>query len=149
MDEESRARLEQLQPLVGRWTIEAIFPQAPPLAPEERGRTLFEWGPGRAFLIQRWEVPVEAAPDGVAIFAVAEQGDALVQHYFDSRAVVRRYETSIVDDIWTLRKLSAGFAQRFRGELSADGGTIEGAWEKADDGASWEHDFELVYRRVA
>jgi hypothetical protein len=43
-----------------------------------------------------------------------------------------------------------GFAQRFRGELSADGDMIEGAWEKADDdGSDWEHDFTLVYRRVA
>jgi hypothetical protein len=47
-----------------------------------------------------------------------------------------------------LRKLSGGFAQRFRGAFSADGATISGAWEKGDDGSSWEHDFDLVYRRA-
>jgi hypothetical protein len=148
MDEESRTRLEQLQPLVGQWTIEPVFPGAEPPTPGDRGHTVFEWGPERAFLIQRWEVPIEGPPDGVAIFAFAEQGGALVQHYFDSRGVVRRYETGIDAGIWSLRKLSAGFAQRFRGEFSTDGKTIEGVWEKADDGSTWEHDFELVYRRV-
>ncbi len=148
MDEESRARLEQLQPLVGQWTIEPAFPDAPAPAPADRGHTVFEWGPERAFLIQRWEVPIEGPPDGVAIFAVAEEGDALVQHYFDSRGVVRRYETGLADGIWSLRKLSPGFAQRFRGEFGPGGDRIDGAWEKANDGSTWEHDFKLVYRRV-
>ena len=146
MDESTRATLEQLQPLVGPWTVEAAMPQAPP--GEERGHTIFQWGPGEAFLVQRWEAPLDAAPDGVAIFAVDEESGELIQHYFDSRGVVRQYATSIEDGIWSLRKLTPGFAQRFRGELSPDGDTIEGVWEKADDGSDWERDFGLVYRRV-
>jgi hypothetical protein len=146
MDETTRATLEQMQPLVGQWTVEAVAPWAPPGG--ERGRAIFQWGPGEAFLVQRWETPVDAAPDGVAIFAVDEESGELVQHYFDSRGVVRQYATSIEDGVWSLRKLTPGFAQRFRAELSADGKTIEGAWEKADDGVTWEHDFDLVYRRV-
>jgi hypothetical protein len=146
MDESTRARLEQLQPLVGQWTVEAVFPEMPPS--EERGHTIFQWGPGEAFLVQRWEAPVDVAPDGVAILAVDEDSGDLIQHYFDSRGVVRQYATSIEGGLWSLRKLTPGFAQRFRGKLSADGDTIEGAWEKSDDGSSWEHDFVLVYRRV-
>lgn len=91
---------------------------------------------------------MDAAPDGVAIFAVDEDSGELIQHYFDSRGVVRRYATSIEDGVWSLRKLTPGFAQRFLAEFSADGGTIEGAWEKADDGVTWEHDFTLVHRKV-
>jgi hypothetical protein len=146
MDESTTATLEQLQPLVGHWTVEAVAPWMP--ANEQRGHTIFQWGPGEAFLVQRWEVPVDVAPDGVAIFAVDEESGDLIQHYFDSRGVVRQYATSIEDGAWSLRKLTPGFAQRFRGEFSADGDTIEGAWEKADDGSDWEHDFGLVYRRV-
>ncbi len=86
-----------------------------------RGHTIFQWGPGEAFLVQRWEMPVDAAPDGVAILAVDEESGDLVQHYFDSRGVVRRYATSIEDGVWSLRKLTPGFAQRFLGQLSADG----------------------------
>ena len=146
MEDETRAVLEQLQPLVGQWTMEAAFPEAPPS--DMRGHTVFQWGPGDAFLIQRWEVPMEGPPDGVAIVALDERSGKLIQHYFDSRGVVRQYEMSLADGVWSLRKLSPGFAQRFRGEFSADGDTIEGAWEKSEDGESWEHDFVLVYRRV-
>jgi hypothetical protein len=148
MEPNAKAELEKLKPLVGQWTVEAVAPWAP--ADGQRGHTIFQWGPGKAFLVQRWEVPVEAAPDGVAILAVDEESGDLVQHYFDSRGVVRRYATSIEDGIWSLRKLTPGFAQRFLGELSADGNRIEGAWEKIEDGAStWEHDFDLIYRRVS
>jgi hypothetical protein len=31
---------------------------------------------------------------------------------------------------------------------SADGDTIAGAWEKRFGDAGWEHDFDLIYRRV-
>jgi hypothetical protein len=78
-------------------------------------------GPGEAFLVQRWEAPVDAAPDGVAIIAVDESSGELIQHYFDSRGVVRRYGMSIEDGIWSLRKLTAGFAQRFRGASTCSG----------------------------
>jgi hypothetical protein len=148
MDESAKATLEQLRPLVGQWTVEAVAPWASPS--DERGHTIFQWGPEEAFLIQRWETPVDVAPDGVAIFAVDEDSGHLVQHYFDSRGVIRQYATGIEDGVWSLRKLTGGFAQRFRGEFSADGDTIEASWEKADEGSTaWELDFDLIYRRVA
>jgi hypothetical protein len=147
MEPEAKAELEKLKPLLGQWTVEAVIPEMPPS--EERGHTIFQWGPGDAFLVQRWEAPFDAAPDGVAILAVDEESGDLIQHYFDSRGVVRQYATSIEDGTWSLRKLTPGFAQRFLGEFSAAGDTITGAWEKAEDGSSaWELDFGLVYRRV-
>jgi hypothetical protein len=147
MEPEARAELQKLEPLVGQWNVEATAPWLPAGGP--RGHTIFQWGPGEAFLVQRWEVPVEAAPDGVAILAVDDESGDLVQHYFDSRGVVRRYATSVEDGVWSLRKLTSGFAQRFLGELSADGNTIKGVWEKVEDGSStWERDFDLIYRRV-
>lgn len=147
MEPEAKAELEKLEPLVGQWTVEAAFPGPPP--GDERGQTIFQWGPEEAFLIQRWETPVAAAPDGVAIFAVDEGSGGLIQHYFDSRGVVRQYAASLEAGVWSLEKLTAGFAQRFRGEFSADADTIEGAWEKAEEGSTaWEHDFDLIYRRV-
>ena len=32
--------------------------------------------------------------------------------------------------------------------FSADGGTISGRWETSQDGSTWEHDFDLTYRKV-
>jgi hypothetical protein len=146
MDDSIKTKLEQLNPLVGQWTMEAVFPEAPPS--DVRGHAIFQWGPGDAFLVQRWEVPLDEAPDGVALIAVDDDSPRLIQHYFDSRGVVRQYEVQIEDGTWTLRKLSPGFAQRFLGEFSPSGETIEGAWEKSDDGAEWLHDFRLIYRKV-
>jgi hypothetical protein len=40
------------------------------------------------------------------------------------------------------------FQQRFTGTFSQDGHTITGAWETRFEGAGWEHDFTLTYRRA-
>ena len=67
--------------------------------------------------------------------------------------MVRLYAMTFGDGAWTLLRTSPdftplSFAQRYTGAFSADGRTIEGRWEKSDDGdASWELDFELSYRR--
>ncbi len=44
-----------------------------------------------------------------------------------------------------------GFNQRFIGEISADGKTIEGRWERGigDVGDEWEVDFPINYVRIA
>jgi hypothetical protein len=40
------------------------------------------------------------------------------------------------------------FSQRFTGTFDDDGRRIRGRWEICRDGSTWEHDFDLVYRRV-
>jgi hypothetical protein len=41
-----------------------------------------------------------------------------------------------------------GFAQRFTGRLGADGTTIAGVAELCQDGATWEQDLRITFRRV-
>jgi len=36
----------------------------------------------------------------------------------------------------------------FTGTLSDDSESIRAAWEKSPDGSGWEHDFDLIYRKV-
>jgi hypothetical protein len=140
-----------LDVLLGEWSMEARFPNAPPS--DLRGRATFEWMAGDKFLIQRWEVPIPEAPDGIAIIGAHEGGDALLQHYFDSRGVARVYDMTLGDGVWTLSRTRPdfsplGFAQRFKGVFSDDGMRIDGAWELShDDGGTWEHDFDLIYTR--
>jgi hypothetical protein len=116
-------------------------------------RSTFEWTLERQFLVQRTEVPVPDAPDSLAIVSVDPQTGAYMQHYYDSRGVVRLYAMTVEDGVWTLTRESADFTpldfrQRFTGTFSEDGNTISGAWEKALDGTGWEHDFALTYRRA-
>ena len=124
----------------------AAFP--PDLPMQDGGRVTFEWLSGEAFIVQRWEVDYEYAPDGIAVIGPDESGTKLCQHYFDTRGVTRVYGMSLADGVWKLWRDSPGFSQRFSGTFSEDGRTIEGAWEKSVDGSTWEHDFDLVYTRV-
>ena len=144
--------LKALQPFVGEWRVLATFKDMPPA--DVGARVSFEWLPGGGFLIERWEVPVPEAPDGIAIIGAdpASEGNYL-QHYFDSRGVARVYKMSFENGVWTLWRDEADFSpldfsQRYTGTFSDDGQTIAGAWEISHDGKTWEHDFDLTYTRA-
>jgi len=44
MEDSTRAKLEQLSPLLGQWSIEAVSPGAPPS--DLRGHVVFQWDRG-------------------------------------------------------------------------------------------------------
>ena len=143
--------LERLEALIGEWSMEVTMPGAPP--GDIGARVSFEWMPGRQFVLERWQVPVPEAPDGLAILAFHEGRGSFLQHYFDSRGVARVYEMSLDDGVWKLWRDTEDFSpldfsQRYTGRFSDDGRTIEGSWEIAHDGSTWEHDFDLTYRKV-
>jgi len=150
--------LAGLDVFVGEWVMQARFPgdqPAPPDAAEggPTARSRFEWALDRQFLLQRTEIPVPEAPDSLSIISVDLETGAYTQHYYDSRGVVRLYAMRFADGVWTLTRESPDFTpldfrQRFIGTFSEDGNTISGAWEKNLNGAGWEHDFALTYRRA-
>jgi hypothetical protein len=148
---DSDASLQALEPFIGEWGMEVSLEGAPPGG--GGARVSFEWMPGGRFLVQRWEVPVPAAPDGIAIIgADPEREGGYLQHYFDSRGVARVYKMSFEGGVWRLWRdepdfSPLDFSQRYSGTLSDDGTTIDGAWEICHDGKTWEHDFDLTYRR--
>jgi hypothetical protein len=97
-------------------------------------------------------------PDTLSVIGEAPEGQPRPMHYYDSRGVERRYLTAIEGATWTIWRAPGedwngpdgpGFNQRFIGEISADGGTIEGRWERGvgDAGDDWELDFPITYRR--
>ena len=138
--------LEKLATLVGDWTLEAMSADGEPWP--GGGRATFEWHDSRAHLIQRWTVDLPEAPDGVSIMGCDATNGTFVQLYSDERGVCRVYEMSIGEGEWKLWREGEPFPQRFFGTMSEDGNTIVGRWEKAEDGASWDTDFDLTYRRM-
>jgi hypothetical protein len=102
--DEARKRLERF---IGEWTMRATFPGAPPV---EGGLVVFEWMTGERFLIQRWEVPVPEAPDGLAVIGFDDSRGTLLQHYFDSRGIARVYAMSLEDGVWTLWRETPDFS---------------------------------------
>jgi hypothetical protein len=146
-----RGSLQALEPLVGEWSMVPTFEG---MAPPGTGAPVsFGWLPGGRFLIERWEVPVPEAPDGIAVIgADPEREGNYLQHYFDSRGVARVYRMSFEDGVWKLWRTEPDFSpldfsQRFTGTLGDDGKAIAGAWEICHDGKSWEHDFDLTYTK--
>jgi hypothetical protein len=139
--------VERLEPFVGTWGLEAS------LAPDVAGTATFEWTLGGRFLVHRTAIPVEGAPQALAIIALDGEGPGFTMHYYDSRGVVRLYEMTFDGRAWTLLRNAPDFSplpfhQRFLGRFSEDGRTIDGRWESSEDGASWELDFGLTYRRM-
>ena len=153
MDQQpGEATLEALQPLVGEWSLEPRF--SFPVPDDVTGRVVFEWMKGNRFLIERWEVSLPEAPDGIAIIGPNERGDGYRQHYFDSRGVARVYQMGFAAGTWTLSRTTPDlspldFSQRYEGRFTEGGDTIEGVWEISNDGATWEKDFDLTYRRIS
>jgi hypothetical protein len=107
--------LARLDVFVGEWAVEARFGAGE--GPQARSR--FEWILDGRFLLQRIEIPVPEAPDGLMIV------------------------TRESPDFTPL-----DFRQRFTGTFSDDGNTISGAWETGHDSGEWERDFALTYRRI-
>ena len=144
--------LSELDPLVGEWTIEFIAEWSDE-TPSDPARVTFEWMPGREFLLERWEIPVPEAPDGLAIIGPNPNGDGYLQHYFDTRGVARLYQMSFKDGVWKLWRDTDDFSpldfrQRYTGTFDAEGKTITGAWDICHDGTTWEKDFDLIYKKV-
>ena len=136
---------------IGRWAVEMELPDAPPLA----GLATFEWLLGHQFVVQRTTADHPDAPESHAIIAPdTHRASGYVQHYFDSRGVVRTYVMDVDGLDWTLTRTTPDFspldfAQRWTGRFSDDGRTITGRWETSSPEATdWRLDFVLTYRRV-
>ncbi|MFI6043946.1 hypothetical protein ACIA8C_20115 [Nocardia sp. NPDC051321] len=144
--------LDRLEPLVGRWEVEASF-EAGFFGPDttavtdRSGRTTFEWMKTKRFLIERSTVDNPIAPDTIVIIGVGSDGE-FIRHHYDSRGVNRTYQMSLHQDTLRIWRTEPGFSQRFTGTFSADANQIAGAWEKSTDGTTWELDFNLTYFRI-
>jgi hypothetical protein len=134
----------ELDALIGEWNVEA------PLLGDAVGRATFEWLQGGGFVVQRQWVPDTPVPSAVCAIGPVTEGEGRYrQHYFDSRGVIRVYEMTLADGVWKLwREDDPNFLQRWEGQISPDGQTIRGRWEKAMDGGDWEVDFEVIYTRT-
>jgi hypothetical protein len=146
---------ERLQPLIGEWSLALVMPgePMPDELPDIGARATFEWMDNKAFIVQRWTVPIPEAPDGLAVIGWDKGRSTFLQHYFDSRGVARVYEMSFENGVWKAERTKPDFspfefAQRFTGKLTGDGKRIEGTWEVAYDKKTWQKDFDLFYTRV-
>lgn len=146
--------MREFERLIGTWRVEGEIPLDPPLTVtgEAEIRRL-----GELIVFSAASEPAEV-PDSISIIGGAPGDGPQPMHYFDSRGVKRLYMTNVEGSTWKIWRAPGedwngpdgpGFNQRFVGEISPDGRTIEARWERGTgpDGDDWELDFALTYRR--
>jgi hypothetical protein len=135
-------RLEDFDALIGTWETEAIHPSIDAVVP---GRLTIEWLEGRKFIVQRFHNEHELFPDAICVIGAPEDGEGLVQEYFDSRGVRRTYGVSLEDGVLRFWRDDPAFAQRFAATLAPD--AFEGVWQVAETPGDWRDDLKVSYRR--
>ncbi|HET6917994.1 MAG TPA: hypothetical protein VFI46_00865, partial [Jiangellaceae bacterium] len=86
------------------------------------------------------------APDDAG--DTADPGGGCTLRYFDSRGISRLCVLGAEAGVWRFWRDWPGFSQRFTGTFSADGNTITGVAELSQDGATWEEDLRITYKRM-
>ena len=146
--------MQEFEPLLGRWHGEGVLPIDPPMSLISDAK-IERLG---AFIVFSSVGEPAEVPDTLSIIGGAPEGEPQPMHYFDSRGVKRLYLTAMDGSTWKIWRAPGedwngpdgpGFNQRFIGEISADGRTIEARWERGmgDAGDDWELDFSITYAR--
>ncbi len=141
--------LADLLPLVGRWRMELYNASFLP-EPDARvsGSVEIEWIEQGAALRMRQGDPADPRA-AVWLIGRDEHEDEYSVLYSDGRGVSRIYRMSFSDAEWRMWRDTPEFSQRFSAQLDPDGGAVRGRWKKStDQGASWEHDFNVDYLRA-
>jgi hypothetical protein len=147
--------MKDFEPLIGKWYGEGELPIEPPLKLSEEV-TIERLG--EFIVFSTLGEPAEL-PDSIAIIGGGPAGEPQPMHYFDARGVKRMFVMAIEGSTWTIWRAPGedwhgadgpGFNQRFIGEISSDGATIDGRWERGmgDAGDDWEIDFPMTYVRT-
>ena len=147
--------MHEYERLIGHWLGRGEVPAEPPMQ-LSADMTIERLG---EFLVIRSVGEPAEMPDTMSIIGGAPHGQPQPMHYFDSRGVKRMFLTALEGSAWTIWRAPGedwngpdgpGFNQRFIGEISADGDTIDGRWERGlgDAGDEWVIDFPITYRRA-
>jgi hypothetical protein len=139
--------LKPLSALIGEWKTAGTHPFFPDKT--FHGRTSFEWLEKGAFFMMHSEIDEPEIPSGIAIFGSDDAAKEFSMLYFDERGVSRKYEWSLVGNVFKWWRNNSDFSQRFTGTITNDGRTMIGKGEMSKNGSAWERDLELTYTRTA
>jgi hypothetical protein len=146
--------MKQFDQLIGEWRVEGEIPTEPPTK-VSGGAKIERLG---AFIVFSSGSEPAEVPDSLSVIGGTPEDEPQPMHYFDSRGVKRLFMTAVEGSTWKIWRAPGedwngpdgpGFNQRFIGEISADGRTIEARWERGmgDAGDEWELDFPITYVR--
>ena len=136
---------ERLGLLIGRWNTEG-FVRPGDWGPSARivAVDTYEWLDGGFFLFHRFDAVVgQEEVKGIEIIGYDPESKNYRGVSFDNHGAADTFHASLAGRVWK----SWGPSQRFSGTLSADGGTLSGAWERSGDGTNWLPWMDVKLRR--
>ena len=133
--------MERLDPLVGSWKSEGETVDDPVVHIE--GSDVYEWLPGRHFLVHHVDVTV-GGRRYQALEMFGAEADTVVARAYDSDGVTGTMSVEVdADGVVTL----TGPSSRARLVVAGDGGSMAARWDRLDDGA-WRHWMDMRFTRV-
>jgi hypothetical protein len=139
-------RLAVLDPLIGEWATVGSHSMMPGIT--LRGRTVFEWHEGGAFLRVRTEIDEPGIPSSISLIGSDDAADTFTMLYFDERAISRRFEVAMEGAELRWWRTAPRFSQRFVLTVAPDGESLHSVSSLSKDDVTWEQDLELSYTRV-
>ncbi|HLZ28090.1 MAG TPA: hypothetical protein VKV73_12300 [Chloroflexota bacterium] len=139
--------LAQLAVFEGEWQMElANASFLPDPGATVRGHMSGYWALDGAFLVMRQGDREPSPPAALWLIGRDEALDGYEVLYFDARHVSRIYRMSFVGRTWKMWREAPSFWQRFECTVAENGSSMAGHWDRSmDDGASWQHDFDVAY----
>jgi Protein of unknown function (DUF1579) len=145
----SDARPQKLQALsifVGVWNTEgeiAATPDSP--ASKLLATDIYEWLPGRRFLVHRVDARMgDAVSRSIEIYEYDSDDDAFRSRSYDDQGVSEEFKADLMGLKWTI----AGADLRFSGQFSEDENEMAGQWERRV-GQAWAKLMDIRLRRAS
>jgi hypothetical protein len=138
--------LEPFGVLVGEWETIGSHPYLPGTV--LHGRVSIDWLEGGAFLILRSEIDEPNVPDGIEIFGSDDTEKKFYMLHFDERGVSRKYDVNLEGNQLKWWRDDPTFSQHFVLDIEDGGNRMVSKGQMSRDGAAWEDDLALTYRRI-
>ena len=128
-----------LDRLLGTWDVTMNHVALPEPV---RGRQTYERVLEGAFVLLHATMDHPQVPDAIALL------DTKQYHYFDTRGITRVFDFQVDDEGWSMIRRDADFWQRSSVTFSGPDEMTGTGDNSHDEGATWEHDYTMTYRRV-
>jgi hypothetical protein len=137
------------EPVIGSWASSGWTVERPgEPAVQIAGTDVYEWGPGRRFVLHAVDVRMGDAQVEVHEVIGEPDGDGTVlMRSFDGHGGTALMRASLdPTGAW----LFTGPTERARLVVARDGGSMAAAWERSTAGGTgWEHWMDMRFRRTA
>lgn len=122
--------MARLDALAGTWSTRIVMlDRAGADAEVFTATDIYRWMPGNHFLVHDVEAHMGGEPvRSMEIIGIAADGETYVSRNYDNAGQVSDYTAAMDGRHWRID----GAAERFRGEIAANGKTLNGFWQRCD-----------------